>query len=274
MWVLVATGLFAVVAVLVGGDVASKLSLGGTEDPASETVETQETLTAEFEGAAQPDFVLLVTAANGTVDDEAVHDAALALQRRLDREPGVAQTQSYWSLDNAPPLRSIDGRTGLMLAALARRARRTHRPRRRAHAALHNRPGADPGRGHREVADRGADQQAGREGPATLRALHRAAHFIALVFVFGSLVAAFLPLVVGVLAILGTFVVLTCSPVDHVSVFALNLTTALGLGLAIDYSLFIVSRYREEMASGEPARRGRAHDADRRPHGRVQRRAR
>ena len=75
--------------------------------------------------------------------------------------------------------------------------------------------------------------------------------FIALVIVFGGLVAALLPLSVGVLAVVGTLLILTLLvSLTEVSVFALNLTTALGLGLAIDYSLFVVSRYREELASG------------------------
>ena len=75
--------------------------------------------------------------------------------------------------------------------------------------------------------------------------------FIALVIVFGGLVAALLPLSVGVLAVVGTLLILTLLvSLTEVSVFALNLTTALGLGLAIDYSLFVVSRYREEVATG------------------------
>ena len=69
--------------------------------------------------------------------------------------------------------------------------------------------------------------------------------------VFGGLVAALLPLSVGVLAVVGTLLILTLLvSITDVSVFALNLTTALGLGLAIDYSLFVVSRYREELATG------------------------
>jgi len=66
-----------------------------------------------------------------------------------------------------------------------------------------------------------------------------------------SVVAAGLPLLVGVLAIVGTFMVLlVVAAFTDVSIFALNLTTGMGLGLAIDYSLFIVSRYREELDAG------------------------
>ncbi|WP_181788131.1 MMPL family transporter, partial [Streptomyces phytophilus] len=72
-----------------------------------------------------------------------------------------------------------------------------------------------------------------------------------LVVVFGSAVAALLPLAVGIVAILGTNAVLRgITEFADVSVFAQNLTTALGLGLAIDYALFIVRRYREELAAG------------------------
>jgi hypothetical protein len=69
--------------------------------------------------------------------------------------------------------------------------------------------------------------------------------------VFRSAVAATLPLLVGGFSIVGTFLVLkVVASVTDVSIFALNLTTAMGLGLAIDYSLLFVSRYREERAKG------------------------
>ena len=97
--------------------------------------------------------------------------------------------------------------------------------------------------------------------------------FVALVVVFGSLVAAGLPLVVALFAVVGTFAALKLlAKLTDVSVFSLNLATGLGLGLAIDYSLFVVSRYREELATRRVAAgRDRPVDADRRPHGRVQR---
>jgi uncharacterized membrane protein YdfJ with MMPL/SSD domain len=75
---------------------------------------------------------------------------------------------------------------------------------------------------------------------------------LSLVF-FRSLVASLLPLMIGALAIVGTFLLLRiASELGSISIFALNLTTGLGLGLAIDYSLFVVSRYREEIAKSGP----------------------
>ena len=88
--------------------------------------------------------------------------------------------------------------------------------------------------------------------------------------------AALLPLVVGVTTVLGTFLALAgVNEVYGLSVFALNLVIGLGLGLAIDYTLFLLTRYREELDRQGPTRRRRAHhDGHRRPHRRLLRRHR
>jgi RND superfamily putative drug exporter len=71
---------------------------------------------------------------------------------------------------------------------------------------------------------------------------------IASLFVFRGVVAALIPILVGVITVFGTFMILRLiNAVGNVNVFAINIVTALGLGLAIDYSLFLVSRYREEL---------------------------
>ena len=95
---------------------------------------------------------------------------------------------------------------------------------------------------------------------------------VLLVVIFGGLTAASLPLAIGGLAILGAFTMLRLlTLVTDVSIFAVNIVTMLGLGLAIDYALFVVSRFREELrlpgATTEDALvRTMAH---RRPHRRV-----
>jgi RND superfamily putative drug exporter len=74
---------------------------------------------------------------------------------------------------------------------------------------------------------------------------------ILLIFVFRGLVAALTPLMVGILAVLGAFAaVRLLTQVTEVSIFAINIITMLGLGMAIDYSLFVVNRFREELAGG------------------------
>jgi RND superfamily putative drug exporter len=71
-------------------------------------------------------------------------------------------------------------------------------------------------------------------------------------FAFGTVVSGLLPLVIAMLAIFGTFAELyILGSITNVSIYAINLTTALGLGLAIDYSLFMVSRFREELSQGK-----------------------
>ncbi|KAB2343440.1 MMPL family transporter [Actinomadura rudentiformis] len=71
---------------------------------------------------------------------------------------------------------------------------------------------------------------------------------VLLVLIFGSLVAASLPLLIGGLAVLGSFTALhALTYTTDVSIFAINITTFLGMGLAIDYALFVVGRFREEL---------------------------
>ena len=75
--------------------------------------------------------------------------------------------------------------------------------------------------------------------------------FLVLVWVFGGLYAAMVPIAISGMAIVGGMSLLRLITfVTDVSIFALNLTTAIGLALAIDYTLLIISRYREELAGG------------------------
>jgi trehalose monomycolate/heme transporter len=71
---------------------------------------------------------------------------------------------------------------------------------------------------------------------------------IVMLIIFGSLAAASLPLAIGGIAILGSFTALRLlTLVTTVSTYSINITTILGLGLGIDYGLFMVSRFREEL---------------------------
>lgn len=76
-----------------------------------------------------------------------------------------------------------------------------------------------------------------------------------LLFVFRGVVAAAIPLLMGVISIVGTLLVLrVMSGLTDTSLFALNIATGLSLGLAVDYALLLVSRYREEIARGGATR--------------------
>ena len=250
-WVLGVALAFLPVAGLLGGGVEKRLSSGGFTDPASESARAAEVLEDRFQ-AGTPNLVLLVTAPSGTVDDPAVGAAGLALTRRLAGEEGITNVVSYWALGPlGAPLRSKDGRQALVLGRV---------------------PGDEDA--VREATEGLSERYAGTSGPIDVgiggagevfnqieaqaeKDLKKAELLtfpitvILLVLVFGSVVAAGLPLAVGALAVVGTFLVLrVVTSFTDVSIFALNLTTAMGLGLAIDYSLFVVSRYREELRHG------------------------
>ena len=235
-----------------GGGVIENLSGGGFSDPNAESTKAEDLLAERF-GAGDPNLVLVATATGGSVDDPAAVEAGLELTRRLAREPGVVETASYWSLGNAPPLRNADGTRALVFVRTTGEDE----------DALHDRA-VELAEAYVAEAAGPLQLQAGGESlvfdqvGSTIESDLRRAEAIALpitlvllVLVFGSVVAASLPLGVGIMAIIGTFAVLQgLTEVTEVSIFSINLATALGLGLAIDYSLFVVSRFREELAHG------------------------
>ncbi len=240
-----------------GGGVAAKLSTGGFDATDSPSFRARSLLADEF-GTGSPNVILLVTARSGTVDDPAVAAAATELAGRLHAEQfeglSMAEVISYWSLPPGNPLASTDHTKGLILARF---------PDDDAKLVDFSATLKD-----RYVTDSTSPiaVQIGGNGPlfdevnVTVEKDLLRAELIAipitlilLLFIFRGVVAALLPLMVGGLSVVGTFLVLlVVNSFTPVSVFALNLTTAMGLGLAIDYSLFIVSRYREELVHYEP----------------------
>ncbi len=185
------------------------------------------------------------------MDRPPVLAAGLALTRRLASEPGVGHVTSYWSAGSAASLRSRYGGQALVLAhILGDENQVRHRV-----GILAPRYQSD---GPLIAVAVGGEAEVARQ--ITLLAKHdlgraEAISFpitlLRLLLVFGGVVAAGLPLSVGVIAVVGTLALLRLlTGITPVSTFALNLTTAMGLALAIDYSLFVVSRYREELRSG------------------------
>jgi RND superfamily putative drug exporter len=249
-WLVLAATLVAVVAAgALGGGAVTRLKSGGFDDPAAESTRAATVLRDEF-GAGDPNLVLLVTAKGGQVDDPAVAAVGEQLTRRLAAEPDLAQVVSYWAT-HAPALKSTDGSQALVLGRITG-----------GEEGLDERAAALTGAYARDDpavrVQVGGQAQVFREVGEQVEADLARAEAIAvpitlllLVLVFASAVAGALPLAVGGFAIVGTLLVLrVLAGLTDVSIYALNLTTALGLGLAIDYSLFIVSRYREELRAG------------------------
>ena len=239
-------------AVVAGSGVADRLGSGGWEDPDAQSTYATKALEREFPDS-QPNFLLLLDSGSASVDDSAVAAEARSLTARLAAEPGVTGVGSYWQADaaTAPSLRAKDGHEALIAARIsgdestmsdtldriAPHFRGTHGP-------VEVKVGGI-------VAVRHEMQTIIKEDLARAELIALPVTLILLVMVFGSAVAALLPLGIGIIAILGTNAVLRgLTELTDVSVFAINLTTALGLGLAVDYALFIVRRFREELSGG------------------------
>jgi putative drug exporter of the RND superfamily len=239
-----------VVTVILGGGVFGSLSSGGFEDPSSDSARASQLLDDEFDAGA-PNLLLVVTADGGDVDSPQAVAAGTALSEDLAAVEGIGDVASYWQLGSPPSLRSGDGSSAMVLAQAT---------------------------GEDEVADatvkRVRDQFGGGNGPLDVEIGGQAAigealgtglkedltlaemiafplTLLLLLLVFRGVVAALLPVVVGGAATFGAFFVLWgIAQFTDVSVFSITLVTALGLGLAIDYSLLMVSRFREELAAG------------------------
>ncbi|MER6096998.1 MMPL family transporter [Streptomyces sp. NPDC001728] len=236
-------------AVLAGGGVADRMGSGGWEDPTAESTYAIEALEQRFPGS-QPNLLLLVDAGPAGVDDPTVAAEARRLTERLDAEPGIEGVGSYWST-GSPALRSEDGRQAVIAARIAGEEKDAGAVLDRiapAYRGTHGPVEVSLGGG---LAVRHEMQTIIQEDLLRAEMIALPLTLVLLVMVFGSAVAALLPLGVGIVAILGTNAVLRgITEFTDVSVFAQNLTTALGLGLAIDYALFVVRRYREELATG------------------------
>ncbi|WP_405664489.1 MMPL family transporter [Streptomyces sp. NBC_01166] len=252
-FVLLFTLLFAANSVVIGADVGDRLLGGGTDDPSSTSSRAGALLEKHFPSSA-PDLVLLVRGEDGAgVDSEQVAAQGARLAERLAFEPRVSGVVSYWQT-GSERLRSADRSEALILAHLEGdddTAARTYdrlAPRYRGSPPDANALDVSLGG---SVAVQGEIETTIADDLLTAELIALPLTLIILVLVFGGAVAALLPLGVGILAILGTNAVLRLlTSVTEVSVFAQNLTTALGLGLAIDYALLIVRRFREELHRG------------------------
>jgi RND superfamily putative drug exporter len=236
-------------AVVAGSGVADRLGSGGWEDPTARSTYATKALEREFP-ASQPNLLLLVDSGSASVDDPAVAAEADRLTARLTAERGVIGVGSYWQT-KSPSLRAKDGHEALIAAHITGDEKAMSNTLDRIAPALRGTHGPVRVKIGGIVAVRHEIQTTIQEDLARAEMIALPVTLLLLVMVFGSAIAALLPLGIGIVAILGTNAVLRgLTEFTDVSVFAMNLTTALGLGLAIDYALFIVRRFREELSTG------------------------
>jgi putative drug exporter of the RND superfamily len=234
-----------------GIPVIKSLSAGGFQDPASQSSQAARLLSEKF---GQGDMPMLISV---TSDDGAQSTPARAvgtdIVTQLKASPNVADVTSAWT---APPsavqaLVSKDGKTGLIVAGItggesgAQKHAKTI-----AEQVVHDRDGVTVKAGGEAMLYVQVNGQTERD-LLLMESIAIPVSFVVLVWMFGGLLAAALPLAVGGFGVLGSMAVLhAITYVTDVSIFALNLTVALGLALGIDSTLLIISRYRDELAGG------------------------
>jgi putative drug exporter of the RND superfamily len=238
---------------IIGSLVFSRLDSGGYSNPASESYKVYEYLKNDLK-IEDPAIVVVVDAEVVDVTDPAVVQKAATLEAKIAQEPGVERTLSYWSSGGLDSLKSSDGKAAYILIygdgdAFSPESQKL-------------------GKFFQENYDgsyEGLTLYAGGVGVVShaitkkisddlkiAEAISIPLTFILLAFVFGALVASAMPLIVGVAAILGAFFILYLFTLfTDVSIYALNLTTGMGLGLGIDYALLMVNRFREELRRGK-----------------------
>ncbi len=242
--VLITAVLGAVIAGAFGASVASTLSPYGADDPSTQSVQARD----RFQHAAgrQLDAGLVALVHSGDVASAAARRSVGEVAHTLAAAPDVARVVTFYDTRD-PGMVARDRRSTYVLAYFKPLAdKRISDDAKQIQTLLQGRPDVTLGGG--AVANAQVNAQVSHD-LAHAELLAFPFIFLLSLLFFRSLVAALLPPLLGGLAIVGTFFVLRLvGQVIDISVFALNLVTGLGLGLAIDYSLFIVSRYREEAA--------------------------
>lgn len=235
----------------IGTQVFSRFDTGGYSDPNSDSAKVWEYLEDNF-GVTDPFVVMTITTPTGSVDDAEVEAKARVLESQVRAEPSADRVLSYWSALKPPSMRSTDGKSAFLFVYL--KSSDFTEIDKNGGYYQDRYEGEFQGLTVRTAGDAiFANAINGRiqDDLKLAEAISIPLVFILLVIIFGALVASAMPLVIGVTAILGTFFGLYLLTLfTDVSIFALNLTTGLGLGLGIDYALLMVNRFREELQRG------------------------
>lgn len=249
--VLTVAGLVLIAAAVFGIPVADKLSAGGFQDPGSESAQATQLLTDRF-GQSDQQLLIMVSSPGGA-DSEPARAVGTEIAGQLQSSPFVFNVTSPWTAPPAAAARliSTDGSAGLIVANLrggendAQKYARTL-----ADQVAHDRDGVTVRAGGGAMIYAQINHQ-NQHDLLLMESIAIPLSFAVLVWIFGGLLAAALPVALGGLAIVGSMAVLRLITLGtDVSIFAMNLTTAMGLALAIDYTLLIINRYRDELADG------------------------
>jgi RND superfamily putative drug exporter len=237
-----------VAAAAYGIGVFGSLSNGGFDDPATDSAKELALEQATFPGR-ETDLVVVYSSPTLTVEDPAFRDAVTGTLADLPREDvsGVVS----WYDTQAPALVSSDRHATQVVITLAGKSQDAKSDDWEAVKDNLAAPGVSTSVGGQWAVFGDVNEQVSKD-IARAESISMPIVFILSLLIFGSFVSALMPTLVGGVAVMGAFaVVRVITGVTDVSVFAINVITLLGMGLAIDYALFIVSRFREELA-GQP----------------------
>jgi uncharacterized membrane protein YdfJ with MMPL/SSD domain len=247
-WFALLIGLAVVLgAAVFGSGLFGKLTAGGFEDPNSQSAHAHALLDQQL-GGSTADIVILMHSDTQSATDPDFTSAATQLLSTLRARPEVASVTSYYST-HSPRFFSRDGHETFAVVQLVATDQTAKDRDYKRLLPLIASPTLQVSIGGNLAVNAAINGQVSAD-------LEHAEMItfpvvgVLLVIVFAGLVAAGLPLLIGGIAILGAFALLRLlTGVTDISIFAINVVTVLGLGLAIDYALFIVTRFREEVAT-------------------------
>ncbi|MFE3195473.1 MMPL family transporter [Nocardia sp. NPDC059240] len=247
---LVIVGIVFLLCGAAGSQAAARLTNGGFVATDSESARVADILDRDY-GISGMQLVLTVESPGGA-QDAAATARGKDIAGQLKTDPRLSKTVSLWTDPQlASALRSRDGKIGLIVASV--RGDENSAPgiaQELASEFTGSRDGVSVHAGGQAMVWNETGRQTQRD-LTIAEAIALPLTFLLLVWFLRSLVAALIPFVTGVVAIAGASAMLyLLSFVVDLSIFALNITTAIGLALAIDYSLLIIGRYREEIAAG------------------------
>ena len=245
----------SILTVIVAGGVGSlvfpKLDNGGYNNPKGDAVKADAYISNTFH-IKDPAISIIVDTKGKALNDPTVVADESSLESALATQTSVTKIVSYWNSGSPAALAATDGHAAYLLVYTT-----AGDPTTSTKLAAHVQDLYDGNYKSLRVYVGGSSTIYNAIGGKIKKDLALSEEisipltFFLLLFIFGGLVASGMPLLVGISSILGTFLILyLISLFTGVSVFALNLTTGMGLGLGIDYSLLIVNRFREELHAG------------------------
>lgn len=246
--VLFAICLWGLLAALYAGGIGGRLSPETLTPASAESLRADSVLASRF-GAGDPHLVLLAEAP-GSVDEPLAAKSGRDLTHTLAADPRTAWVRGYWPY-RLQEFRSPDRRHALVLVRFRGDERAVRSAGDDAIARYTGTVGPLRVAAAGETAVLSETERLSKRGLLRAEIVTVPLVLLILLWTFRSAFVALIPMVVGILAVVTTTALLRLlTNVASVSVFALNVTTALGFGLAVDYSLLLVSRYREELARG------------------------